>query len=129
MLARRGFTTILQKVRKARIHNPFAKRVFYNNFYNIHTDTLFPVLILLFTIYIHWELGSGLTFILSLQFFCYVLNLSASNGRYLYFLLLWQGNSFFFSYSLLGREGSSHRGGVFKGLLSSWVYLYCCLPE
>ena len=49
------------------------------------------------------ELGSGLTFILSLQFFCYVLILSASNGSYLYFLLLWQGNSFFF-YSLLGRE-------------------------
>ena len=42
MIARRVFTTILQKVRKARIHNPFAKRVFYNNFYNVHTDTLLP---------------------------------------------------------------------------------------
>ena len=63
----------------------------------------FPVLNLLFTIYIHrgnW--GSGLTFISLLQFFYHVLSLSASNWGYLYFLLLWQGNSF---YSLLGKEG------------------------
>ena len=42
MLAKRMFTTILQKVRKACIHNLFAKRMFYNNFHNVHTDTLFP---------------------------------------------------------------------------------------
>ena len=42
IIAKRMFTTILQKVRKARIHNPFAKRLFYNNFHNVHTDTLFP---------------------------------------------------------------------------------------
>ena len=53
MVARRGFTTILQQVRKVCIHNPFATRVFYSNFYNIRTDTVFPVLILLFAIYIH----------------------------------------------------------------------------
>ena len=42
MLAKRMFTTNLQKVHKAHIHNPFSKRVFYNNFHNVHTDTLFP---------------------------------------------------------------------------------------
>ena len=61
------FTILLQYVRKARvynkwvrkerIHNLFAKLVFYNNFYNIHTDALFPVLILLFTIYTHIGIG------------------------------------------------------------------------
>ena len=99
MFARRMFTTILQKVRKARIHNPFTKRVFYNNFYNVPTDTLFPrsYSFIYNILYIHrWNWGSGLTFISLLQFFCYVLSLSASNGSYLYFLLLWQGNSFYF---------------------------------
>ena len=42
MLTKHVFTTNLQKARKARIHNPFAKRVFYNNVHNVHTDTLFP---------------------------------------------------------------------------------------
>ena len=42
MLAKRVFTIVLQKVRKTRVHNPFAKHVFYNNFHNVHTDTLFP---------------------------------------------------------------------------------------
>ena len=130
MFARRVFTTILQKVRKARIHNLFAKRVFYNNFYNVHRDTLFPrSYSFINNRHTQGELGSGFTFISSLQFFYYVLRLSASNGSYLYFLLLWQRNSFYF---LLGRKGDwgylyfySHQGGVFKGLLSSRVYLYC----
>ena len=58
-----GFTIFYKYVRKARIHNLFAKRRFYNNFCNIHTDVLFPVLIL-FIYHIHTgELGSRLTFI------------------------------------------------------------------
>ena len=63
MFARRRFTIILQWGRKARIHNLFTKRGFHNNFYNIHTDALFPVLIhLIYNIHTG-ELGSGLTFI------------------------------------------------------------------
>ena len=42
MLATRVFTIVLQWVRKAHVYNTFAKRVFYNNFHNVHTDTLFP---------------------------------------------------------------------------------------
>ena len=59
----------------------------------------FPVLILLFTIYIHrgnW--GSGLTFISSLQFFCYVLSLSASNGSLPLFLVAVAEKFFLFSF-------------------------------
>ena len=86
------------------IHNPFAKRVFYNNFYNIHTDTLFPVLILFYLQYTYTgELGSGLTFILSLQIILLYLNsicqqrelplfLVAVAGRFLFlFILFWEG--------------------------------------
>ena len=60
----------------------------------------------LLTICIHrgnWVAGSPLFF--RYEFFCCTLILSASNGSYLYFLLLWQGNSFLFFYSFLGREG------------------------
>ena len=70
----------------------FASHVFYNNFHNVSTNTLFPRSIL-FTIYIHrgtW--GSGLTFISSLQFFYYSLSVSASNWDYLYYWLLLQEN-------------------------------------
>ena len=87
----------------ARVYNTFAKRVLYNNFHNVHTDTLFPrSYSFIYNIHTQGKWGSGLTFISSLQFFYYVLSLSASNWGYLYFLLLWQGNSF---YSLLGKEG------------------------
>ena len=50
-----GFTIITVNIRRAQVYNDFynkfARRIFtirsqsafYNNFYNIHTDTLFPV--------------------------------------------------------------------------------------
>ena len=80
-------------------------------------------------------LGSGLTFILSLQFFLLFLNF-ANSGSYLYCLLLWQGNYFFLFLLAFGKGRvtgvtfiSCHLGGVFKGWLSSRVYLHCWLPE
>ena len=106
------FTICSQSACLQQLYKRFARRVFtihsqsecFTIIFTMFIQILcFPVLILLFIIYIHrgnW--GSWLTFISSLQFFCYVLSLSASNGSYLYFLLLWQGNYF---YSLLGREG------------------------
>ena len=75
----------------------FARRVFHNNSHNVFTDTLVPVLILSFLQYTYTgeDGGSGLTFISSLQFFYYALSLSANNWGYLYFSLLWQGDSFY----------------------------------
>ena len=71
-----GFTMFYKYVRKAQVYSDFTmgsqgayaqfvrkKGGFYNNFYNINTDALFPVLIH-FIYNIHTgELGSGLTFI------------------------------------------------------------------
>ena len=95
---------LLQYVRKVRVYNMFAKCVFYNNFHNVSTNTLFPRSYSFFLQYTYTgeDGGSRLTFISSLQFFYYALSLSASNWGYHYFSLLWQGNSF---YSLLGEGG------------------------
>ena len=111
--------------------------MFYNNFYNIHTDALFPVLIL-FIYNIHtpgnWVAGSPL--ILSLQFFLFYLNSICQQREFPLFLVAVAGK--FFSFLLLSFvEGivagvtfiSCHLGGVFKGWLSSRAYLYCWLPE
>ena len=107
MFAKRRFTIIStigsqgaysQSVRKARILQQLLQ---YSHRCSVPCSYSF-----LFTIYIHrgnWVAGSPLFF--RYEFFCCILILSASNGNYLYFLLLWQGNSFLFFYSLLGREG------------------------
>ena len=112
-----GLQQFYKYARKVRIHNLFAKLGFYNNFYNIHTDALFPVLIL-FIYNIHTgELSSGLTFIsFATILVLFTLILSASNGSYLYFLLLVAGKFFLFSFIL------------FWGGKGDWGYLYFLSP-
>ena len=137
MIAKRRFTTILQQVLKARIHNPFAKRVFYNNLYNIHTDTLSPVLILfIYNIHTQGGLGNWLTYILSLHILWLCLNSTCQQRELPLFLVAVAGKFLSFLLFVFGKGRvtvvtffSSHRGGVFKGLGSSWVYLYFWLPE
>ena len=108
------FTISLQYVRKARgykyFYNMFARLVAHNNFHNFASPFLFFLFGLQYT-YAGEDGGTGLTFISSLQFFYYAISLSASNWGYLYFSLLWQGNSFHSLY-FWEREGD-------------WGYLYC----
>ena len=67
MFTRRVFTIFLQYARKARVYNMFARCVFYNNFHNVHTDTLFPRSYSFLQYTYTGENGdSGLTFISSL---------------------------------------------------------------
>ena len=111
------FTMLLQYIRKLRVHNVsticsqgtglqyfynmFARRVFYNNFLNISTITLFPRSIL-FTIYIHRGDGvPGSPLFLRYNSLYYTLSLSAGNWDYLYYWLLRQE----LFYSLLGKGG------------------------
>ena len=125
-------------------YNKFARRIF-----TIHSQS--ACFTIIFTIFIQILCSPFLFFYLKYtytgnrvagsplffrnKFFCYILILSARNGSYLYFLLLWQGNSFFVLFSFgKGRVTGvtfiyCHRGGAFKGLLSSRVYLYCWLPK
>ena len=107
MFAKRRSTTIStigsqgaysQSVHKAHILQQLLQ---YSHRYSVPCSYSF-----LFTIYIHrknWLAGLHLFF--RYEFFCCTLILSTSNGSYLYFLLLRQGNSFLFFYSFLGREG------------------------
>ena len=131
MFARSMFTTILQKVCKARIHNPFAKRVFYNNIYNVHTDTLFPhSYSFIYSIHTRGIRVAGSP--LFLRYNSFVMSICQQRELPL-FLVAVAGKFFLFSFGKGRVTGvlfiSSDRGGVFKGSLSSRVYLYCWLPK
>ena len=103
MFTRRVFTILCKCSQGACLqYSMFARRVSYNNFHNVSTNTVSLFLFFFYNIHTREDEGSGLTFISLLQFFYYALSLSASNWGYLYFSLLWQGNSFS---SLLGEGG------------------------
>ena len=115
------FTILLQYVRKASVYNNFttgsqgaySQYVRKARFCNVHTETLFPVLILLHT---QGELGSGLTFILSLQILLLYLN-SICQQRDLPSFLVTVAGEFHFLFILFW-EG--------KG---DWGYLYFLSPR
>ena len=105
-----GFTIFYKYVRKAQVYksftNMFARRVFticsqsagFTTIFTIFTQMLCSLFLFFFIYNIQGNWVAGSPLFLSLQFFSFALILSASNGSYLYFLLLVAGKFFLFSF-------------------------------
>ena len=124
-----GFTISYKYVRKAQVynnitigsktrnHNLFAKRVFYNNLYNIRTDALFPVLILvIYNIHTEGNWVAGSPLFLSLQFFLFYHNSFCQQRELPLFLVAVAGK--FFSFLLLSFG---------EGMVTGVTFIFCHL--